>query len=378
MINFLSCVLTVLTFTLACTTVSRSLPILMLGNGQTTNQIAAVLVAKVIGGLFALMNFKKLFSKFGIFQFLTISIVILTQVFIIIFSLFNVQIYIIIFFIFGFFEQSAGLIVKPILEDYIPKYQKQFDLFFRNFVRFLSGFLLMINHKYLGLVLISLITLTLVPYAMSEIKNLFRKNYINPYDSQILFIYNHYNDYFISAFLHHICSFMISAYFILFLNSSNFTKAAMYMSIYLWGQFVYSYPFSLFFNSFVSKKKPFILNFLIIFVCIINIIAFLKGPKLIIWDINVLQAFSISLLGGVFSLSFKTYFRDVKKNEHEISIDMTEDQIKGIASLFGVVIGLVILQFKQKAVFFIVIIMLNIVNLMHLYAKKALKKFMHS
>jgi hypothetical protein len=365
----------VITFVLACTTTSRAMPILMLKEGYTINEIAAILIAKVLGNFFAMMNFKKLFEKFGTFRLLTIGIVLIVQSMLLLFTFVNIKVFIPAFFLFGFAEQCSALIIKPIVGEFVSNYKKQFEMLLENFIRFLSAFLLILKRKYLALVAVSLATITLIPYALSEARNLFRKDYVQAYDSHLLFIYTHYNEYFLSSFLHNLSSFISGSYLVVFLTSLNVTKSAVFLSIYLSGQFLFSLPLGIFFNSLTPHKRAFAINFFIIFSASIAALAFSQDFGTSFHDINLFKGFSIALLGGSFSVSFKSYFRDIKHKEHsEVPIDMTEDQIKGIAALLGVIVGLTMLQIKNQIAIFVAIIIINATNILHLTIRKIIGK----
>jgi hypothetical protein len=361
----------VMTFLLTGVTVSRVFPMFLLSEGYTTYEIAGVLISRVIGNLLALLNFKMIFNKFGAFRLLTIGIVLITQCLVLIFSFVSFYVYLPMFLMLGFFEQCSSLIIKPILKDFVPNYYKQFEIVLVSFIRFLSGFLIIVNKEYLGFILISLVTITLIPYALSEARNLFKKHYIQTYEASLLFVHSHYSEYLISAFFHHVCEFLMRSYLVVFFNYISLASAATYLSIYMWGQFVFSYPLNVLASSIKNNNRLLLVNLLIIVGAIINICTFstIIG-SLEFYGINVVRALSLAALGGIFSISMKSYFTDIKKKEHDISPDMVDDQIKTIGSLFGVVIGLTIFELKNKMMFFFAIIIINSINIIHVYFSK--------
>ena len=125
MLSFLACIFMVIAFVLSCTTTSRVMPMFIAQDGYSIHGIAAILIAKAIGNSFALVNFKSLFEKFGTFRLLTISIVAIVQCMLLVFNFINTHIYVLVFFFFGFFEQCAGLIIKPIVGEFIKKYKRR-------------------------------------------------------------------------------------------------------------------------------------------------------------------------------------------------------------------------------------------------------------
>ncbi|MFN9112788.1 MAG: hypothetical protein ACK5XN_22210, partial [Bacteroidota bacterium] len=351
---------------------SRVLSIFMINEGYEYYQISSVLMMKALGNLFSMFNFKRMFLKLGTFRLLTISITIVVQSIIIIFAKLTFSSYLLAYLLFGFFEQSSKLILDPLLSDFFQNSnQKPFDIVLGNFIRFMSGFFIIIGKDKLGFILISLATITLVPYALSEARNLFRKDYINAYDSRLLFVFNHYKIYFVSSFLNNICSYLLISYLIILLSNFKISHASSYLSFYLWGQFVFYYPSKFLIELFQKKiNHVVVINSFIIFISSIAAFVFYYNPVRIFYGINVFYGLSIALMGGAFSFSLKVYLSNIKKEEDEFSVYVTENQIKSLASFFGVLLGLVIMKFNVKNLIFITIILINLLNIIYIYFDK--------
>ena len=364
MLLFLILFIMLISFLLPCFTIIRITLIALLNNNKyLIHDLVFILGIRFIGTFVALFYFKKIYSYLGSLRLLTISITFLTQCMIGLFYFQSVNYKLLFMFFLGFFEHLSISIIKPIILDLIKQnYYKHFDIFSNNLVRIISGFLIILDHEQVMFLIISILLSVLIIYILSDARNRFKKDHIIAHDTHLMEVYLKYNEYFWCSFLSNFVFTITFLYLAIFYKIGNYNTAASFLTFYLWGQFLFSYPLEFLANYFSNRLYSVAICFLNIILLIFHIYGINNKIAYYFYSFNAISVLSISLLGGVSTLSHKYRFKSMSNWSENISINVTEDQIKSIASLSAAITSIMLVNINPL-IFWFALIGVNLINI---------------
>jgi hypothetical protein len=368
MLGLISAIIIFYSFMISSSACSRIIQIHLTHTTIDIDLISIILVTRLLGTFIASYTFNKIIKRLGVLRTFVISVICFTQSIIFLLLIKSEYLYIATSFLFGLFETYAIFIIKPTLRIITEKYKRQVNIIFQQIARFSAVFLLKLKKHIFLPMLMFLSLFAVIPYVLSDARNFFKKEYVDTESPNLYVVYNEYPLYFIFAFFLHLSSVSASAYILILVQNITQNISFNYLLCFFLGHVIFSIPLEIFLNYLSMRKRILAVNLLII------ASTALTATILFFYKSNILlQYICLSLFGGSLSSSSTLVLNRSIKKIHVLSVDITDDQIKMLATFIAICINISILK-RFTFGWFFVIITNHFLCILYLFYKKWFKK----